>query len=136
MPPFATEAGVRLTFQISDTVQAPPELLEAAVLEAHELLLPRLLAGIDMDTPPPLLVTAETLLAGACALRGIAARDAFAQKHVTVGGQHIAPGNRFAALTAAARAAEAQAWETAAPYLKAPPAAAVPELTPTVPLLE
>ena len=63
------------------------------------------------------LVTGETLLAGAYLYRALAAKDAFQQKQMTIGGQRIEAGERFRALMAVAALTEKQAWFLLEPYL-------------------
>ncbi|MBI3118881.1 MAG: hypothetical protein HYZ00_09360 [Candidatus Hydrogenedentes bacterium] len=117
MPAFTTEAEVRLRLQLNDATLAPPDLIAAAIGDAHEALLRRLAPEVDLNDPPPLVVSGETFLAGAYTLRALASRDAATQKHITIGGQRIAPGERFAALTRNAGDLEAAAWDWLAPFL-------------------
>lgn len=114
--PFATEEDVRLTFQLTDTDAAPPELVIAAIVSAHELLLQRLMPGHAAD-PPGTVVQGEVLLAGAALLRSLAAKDAATQVTITVGGQRVDTAGRFSDLMTMAEASEDTAWHLLAAYL-------------------
>lgn len=132
---FTTESAVRLRFQLTDTTITPAALIEQCIDDAHERVLALLAPGIDPGAPPPLLSLGECLLAGACVLQALAAKDAAVQKQITIGGQRLEPGQRFGALLRAAAHAEDEAWETLGPFLI--PAASPPVLatTPTQPVL-
>jgi hypothetical protein len=120
MNSFTTETLVRLRFQVEEAHLASAELLEAAIAEAHVVILARLAAGVDTGTPPDRLILGETLLAGSVLLRAVASKEAVARRDVTVGGQRVESAKRVAALTALAQDAEDRAWETLAPYLTPP----------------
>ena len=115
--PFTTESEVRLKFQVDDLSIAPATLVLQSIDDAHAQILRYLDPAIDIDPVPVPLALGETLLAGAHLLRSLASRDAIYQKHITIGGQRIEPGKRFAALLALAAKTEAQAWRELAPYL-------------------
>jgi len=133
MATFATESDVRRKFQLEDTVLTPPALVEGSLNDAHTELLrylaPEYLAGGDAG-----LVLGETLLAGAHLYRSLAARDAFEQRAVTLGGQRLESGARYDALLGVAVLTEASAWRILEPYLAAqmgrPPLAATATLAP------
>lgn len=135
MPPFATESSVRLRFQLSDTVAVPADLVVACIDDAHAELERFLEKTLDFDPPESALVTGETLLAGAYIFRALAAKDAFQQRHVTIGGQRIEGGARFRALMAVAALTEKQAWYLLEPYLAADPVRIVLDTTPSTPVL-
>ncbi len=135
MPAFATEAGVRLRFQLNDAVLVPAELIDACIDDAHGEVERFLSADVEIDPPDDALITGETLLAGAYVFRAIAAKDAFAQRNVTIGGQRIEEGERFRALTAIAALTEKQAWFLLEPYLTAQPVRLIVDCTPTDPVL-
>lgn len=115
--PFTNESDVRLRLQVPEAAQAPADLILASIEDAHAFLLPFLAPDVDVEDPPRLLARGEALLAGAMVLRALASRDAVAQKQMTIGGQRIEAGARFAALQTASKAVEAEAWETLAAFL-------------------
>jgi hypothetical protein len=125
MPNFATEAGVREKFQLTDTTLIPADWVTNAIDDAHTELLLALDPVHDTGSPPDALVLGETLLAGAHLLRSIASKHAFDQKRVSVGGNRIEEGRRFDALTVMADAAESRAWDILEPYLVPRPPRAV-----------
>jgi len=133
--PFTTETQVRLKTQIDGDSLATPELVDDCIAEAHTLVLARLAPETPTGPPPALLVLGETLLAAALLLRALASRDAVLQKQITLGGQRIDAGKRFAALQALAFKNEARAWRTLAPFLKPRPPASPLALTQTKPVL-
>jgi hypothetical protein len=135
MPAFTSEANVRTTFQLTDTVGAPSSLLTAAIDDAHVEILRRLDPGVDTQTPEKGLVMGETLLSGAHVFRSLAAKDAFGQRTTTIGGQRVEAGQRMDALMAAARLAEESAWYMLGPYLAALPVSSHSAVTDTEPVL-
>lgn len=135
MPPFTTEANVRLTFQATDAVAVPAGLVASSIDTAHEEIL-RVLAD-DVDTQPPgnSLVMAETFLAGARLFQSLASGDAYTQRRISLGASRIEDGDRFRALTAAAALAEKQAWHLLEPYTRPRPFRSPIEPTVTTPVL-
>ncbi|MFA6240988.1 MAG: hypothetical protein WC655_08670 [Candidatus Hydrogenedentales bacterium] len=135
MPAFTTESAVRLKFQISDSIIVSSDLVTASIDMAHEEIL-RVLAGdVDTQSPENALVIGETLLAGARLFESLASQDAYSQKRITLGANHIEDGDRFRALTAAAALAEKQAWYLLEPYLHRRPFRTPLETTVTIPVL-
>ena len=135
MPPFTNEAQVRLKFQLNDAVLVPSLLVEAAIDDAHGNVVRQLDTDVDTDPPEAGLISGETLLAGAYLFRSLAAHDAFSQKNVSLGGQHIQNGDRFRALTAMAALTEKQAWYLLEPYLMDAPARIPADATGSTPVL-
>ncbi len=135
MPNFATESDVRLRFQLNDAALVPEDLVGASIDDAHGEIERFLDADVDVDPPEQGLVTGETLLAGAYLYRALAAKDAFQQRHVTIGGQRIEEGERFRALMAVAALTEKQAWFLLEPYLTSQPVRLVIDCTDTTPVL-
>ncbi|HOF38496.1 MAG TPA: hypothetical protein PLD73_00360 [Candidatus Hydrogenedentes bacterium] len=135
MSGFTTETMVRLRFQLQNTASVPAELIEAAIDDAHAELLTRLKPGFTEAPLPHLVVTGETLLAGAEVYRALAAQDAHSQVHVAVGGQRVEAGRRFDALMAVARSARTAAWDLLAPFLRDHPPHAPADVTDTIPIL-
>jgi hypothetical protein len=135
MPAFCSESDVRLRFQLNDAVLVTAELIEACIDDAHLEIERFLDETVDVDPPDAALVTGETLLAGAYLYRSLAAKDAFQQKQVTIGGQRIEAGERFRALMAVAALTEKQAWFVLEPYLTAQPARLVIGCTDSTPVL-
>lgn len=121
MASFAVEAAVRRKFQLEDAAVVSAELVQASIDDAHLLLIARLDPEVDTVSPPDAVVLGETLLAGACLLASLASKDAAEQRELTIGGQRIGPGKRFASLMAMSSKAERRAWEALAPYLAAAP---------------
>jgi hypothetical protein len=80
-------------------------------------------------------VQGETLLAGAAVLRGLASKDAAEYVQITLGGQRIDTGQRFATLITLAERTEEQAWETLSPYLAVPAGRNVADVTDSTPVL-
>ncbi|HOE66950.1 MAG TPA: hypothetical protein PLO62_10535 [Candidatus Hydrogenedentes bacterium] len=115
---FATEDGVRARLRLTDTALAPQGLVLMAIADAHTVIGRWLDPRHGSGTPADGLALGETLLAGAYLLRSLAAKEAFDQKDVVVGGQRVASGNRFASLRALAAGFECQAWEALGPYLR------------------
>lgn len=135
MPPFTNETQVRLKFQLSDIVLVPSVLIEAAIEDAHNNVVRQLDADTDTDPPEAGLVSGETLLAGAYLFRSLSAQEAFRQKNITLGAQHIQDGDRFRALTAVAALTEKQAWYLLEPYLMDAPARVPADATGSMPVL-
>jgi len=116
MANFASESDVRLALQVNDAVMVPASLVAAGIAAAHEALLRRIDPTLEAGTPPTAVVRGEALLAGACLLRSLAAKDAVEQKHLAIGSQRIEAGARHLALTVMADTLEEEAWKTLAPY--------------------
>ena len=135
MAGFCTESDVRLRFQLNDTVLVTAELIDACIDDAHGEIERFLDETVDVDPPDAALVTGETLLAGAYLYRALAAKDAYQQKQVTIGGQRLEAGERFRALMAVAALTEKQAWFLLEPYLTAQPARLVIDSTDSMPVL-
>ena len=135
MANFTTEAAVRLKFQVNDTAWAPSSLVTASIDDAHDAILRGLDPGVDTESPEDGLVLGETLLAGAHLLRSLASKDAVQQKEVTVAGQHIATGKRFASLMALGARVEEEAWRTLEPYLRGRDGITLAVLTDSTPVL-
>ena len=135
MAGFTTEADVRLKFQLADTTLVPATLVTSAIDDAHEEVLRYLDSSVDTVSPDEGLVLGETLLAGAHVYRSLAAKDAFEQKYVSIGGQRLEGGERIAALTVIADLSEVQAWYMLEPYLEALPPRKCAGVTATEPVL-
>lgn len=135
MSTFTTESRIRERFQLSDTTLVPPNLIAAAIDDAHTDLLRYLDPVHETPSLPDALILGETLLAGAYLFRGIAARDAFEQKRIALGVHRIDSGPRFDALMALADATQAKAWNILEPFLKARPSQVLAAVTETVPVL-
>lgn len=135
MPPFTTENSVRLRFQLADTTLVSAELIAACIDDAHNEIERALDPTVEVDPPDASLVTGETLLAGAYLFRTLAAKDAFQQREVSIGGQRIAAGNRFQALSSAASITEAQAWYILEPFLSPRPPRTLLNSTDSMPVL-
>lgn len=135
MANFATEAGVRLKFQLNDTTFAPSELVTASIDAAHLELVRRLNPEYDTTPAEDGVVLGETLLSGSHLLRSLASKDASEQKHVVIGGQRIEAGKRFSSLMAMALLAEEQAWRVIEPYLLDRPPRSPLDATDTVAVL-
>lgn len=116
MAAFATESDVRRKFQLEDPVLVPASLIEGSLNDAHTELL-RYLAPAYGAGGAAGLVLGETLLAGAHLYRSLAARDAFEQRAMTLGGQRVEGGARYDALLGVAALTEASAWRILEPYL-------------------
>lgn len=135
MANFATESDVRLKFQLEDTTLVPSALVTESIDHAHAVILGRLDPQYDVQPPDTDLALGETLLSGSRLLQSLASKEAFDQKDVTIGGQRIASGKRFATLMAMASTAEAEAWRMLAPFLVDCPARTVIEVNETTPVL-
>ena len=135
MAAWATEAGVRLQLQVEDVSVLSAELIAACIGEAHETVLAQLDSAVDLDAPPAAVVQGETLLAGACAMRALATRDAVEQVELQVGGQRIDSGQRFAALMSMARRFDKEGMALLAPHGEIPDVQTPGTCTPTVPVL-
>jgi hypothetical protein len=135
MSSFATEADVRLKFQLNDTTLAPSALITGSIEGAHAEILRFLDPAFNVLSPETALVMGETLLAGAHLFRSLASKDAFDQKQITVGGHRIDAGKRFSALMTLASLAEQNAWYTLEPYLLERPSRAFAEATDTTAVL-
>ncbi|HNR29710.1 MAG TPA: hypothetical protein PKI11_02375 [Candidatus Hydrogenedentes bacterium] len=117
MTTFASESDVRGRLQAHDTESVPTGLVTTALEDAHDALLRRLDPQYAEPPAAPGLVIGEALLAGAYLLRALASRDAIEQQRVTIGGQRIEAGDRFAALLAMADQSEKRAWRALEPFL-------------------
>jgi hypothetical protein len=135
MANFTTEADVRLKFQANDTNLIPTTLVGGSITDAHEEILRRLDPVFDVQPPEENVILGETMLAGAHLLHSLAASDALSQKTMTIGGQRIDAGQRFAALMTLADHAEREAWRIFEPYLQPRPAHAPATVTDTVHVL-
>ena len=135
MSGFTTEAEVRLKFQLADTVLVPVELVASSIDAAHEEVLRHLDGDVDTQSPEAALVTGETLLAGAHVFRSLASQDAATQRHVSIGGNQIHEGDRFAALMSVAEVAERQAWYLLEPYVADVPGRAPVDASAEAPVL-
>ncbi|HEO70635.1 MAG TPA: hypothetical protein ENN80_05180 [Candidatus Hydrogenedentes bacterium] len=135
MATFATESDVRLKFQLNDAVLVTSDVIELSIGDAHQELLRFLDEAYAVGEPPYALVLGETLLAGTHLFRSLAAKEAFEQKHVRVGGQQLQEGARFASLNAVAALTEDEAWRVLAPYLAAFPPRSVAAVTASTPVL-
>ena len=124
MDPFTDETRVREAFFLTDSNLVDTAVVDAAIAAAHAELEPLLDPEVDTESPPELLVSGETQLAGAYVLRALATADAVRQKHVAIGGQRIEAGRRFGALRELAADAERCAWALVAPSLAPVPARA------------
>lgn len=132
---FATEESVRNKFQLTDTTLVPSSIVVDSIDEAHAEVLRYLDPAFDVSPAAAGLALGETLLAGACLLRSIAAKEAFDQKQVRVGGQQIDEGNRFESLLALAALTEERAWRTLDPFLIGRPARIVASSADSTPVL-
>lgn len=135
MADFTTADKVRMKFQLDDTTLVPDALIDASIDDAHFELLRFLDAEVDVDTPEEALIMGETLLAGVHLYRSLASKDAFKQKHSTVGSQRIEEGRRFASLMMVASTVEEQAWYILEPYLAEVPYRYVLSTTDSLPIL-
>ena len=135
MANFASESDVRLRFQLNDTVLVGADLIGACMADAHAEIERFLDPEVDVDPPEQGLVTGETLLTGAYLYRALAAKDAFQQRHVSIGGQTVSEGERFRALMAVAALTEKQAWFLLEPYLTAQPVRMAIECTDSTPVI-
>lgn len=135
MPAFTNESEVRARYDLNDATLVPAALIETAIADAHEELLRYLNPAFDVEEPEAVIVIGETLLAGAHLFRTLAAKQAFAGKRLTVGGQRIEEGTRFDTLMAVAASSEAQAWYILEPCLIAVPPRTAARATDTIPVL-
>jgi len=135
MANFTTEETVRNKFQLTDTTLVPASIVIDSIDEAHAEILRHLDPAFDVSPAAIGLTLGETLLAGACLLRSIAAKDAFEQKEVSIGGQQIAEGSRFESLLALATLTEERAWRTLEPFLIERPARVVASSVDSTPIL-
>lgn len=117
---FATVAMTRLRAGVDDA-DAPEELVQARLDDAHARVTARLSAVVETEPPPEALVAGEATLAAAYLLRTLAARAAGDRRLVRVGGQSVERGRHGAELAAVAACLEAEAWEMLAPFLAPPP---------------
>ncbi len=127
MPTFAAETDIRLKLQLPEAT-ASAELIADCLLQAHLCLLARLAPGVDTALEADRVCDGEALLAGALALRALAAGQAADRRSVSLAGQRLDTGARVPALCEAAASAECRGWERLAPLLATPPAP-LPTLT-------
>jgi hypothetical protein len=132
---FTTEAIVRTRFQIPDEATVSTALINASIEDAHTILLRYLDPQYDLPEPDAQLVLGETLLAGAQVFRSLAANDAATQQELSIAGQRISAGNRFASLMTLAGKAEDAAWRALAAYLVPKPGIPLAMTTDTMPIL-
>lgn len=118
MANFTTEADVREKLQLGDPAEVPDALLTRSIDDAHVLIVRRLDPKKAVDPTDAELVLGETLLAGAHALRSLAAAAARKRRRVTVGGNRIEPSERDQRLHRLADAIESQAWDVLEPFLR------------------
>ncbi len=116
MAAFTTESAVRAKFQVEDRVAVPSSVVQGSIDDAHAVLLRALDEGVDQGTPEAALVLGETLLAGVHLLRSLASSSAQGVV-VSVGGQRLSHGDRFAALMALASKTEREAWRVLEAYV-------------------
>lgn len=135
MANFATETDVRLKFQVEDTVLVTSALVTESIDHAHAIILGRLDPQFDVDPAAAGLVLGETLLSGSRLLQSLASKDAFDQKDISIGGQRVASGKRFAALMSMASTAEAEAWRLLSTFLLDVGARTVINVNDTTPVL-
>ncbi|MCH7960022.1 MAG: hypothetical protein IID08_07825 [Candidatus Hydrogenedentes bacterium] len=135
MANFSTEADVRETFQLTDTVLVPSALVVRSIDDAHSEILRFLDPQYDVSPAAAGVILGETLLAGAHLLRSLASKDAFSQKHLAVGGVRVQAGNRFQVLTKLASDNEGRAWEALEPFLLVRPSRKLAEVTDSVPVV-
>ena len=135
MAAFATEADVRLRFQLSDTTLVPSALVTSSIADAHIEVLRLLNPAFNVSPPEGAVVLGEVLLAGAHLFRSLASKDAFDQKQMAIGNQRIDAGRRFSALTVIADLAEKEAWCVLEAYLVDRPFQAPAAATDSIPLL-
>lgn len=133
MAAFATEADVRLKFQLENTATVPSALVVESIDAAHADVL-RVLRD-NPPSPEAEVIRGEVLLAGAYVLRSLASREAAEQKQVTVGGQQVSTNGRFDLLLTAARVAEEKAWSVLEPYVVPRPTQACLAASDTTPVL-
>lgn len=117
---FATLAMTRLRAGVEEA-DAPEELVQARLDDAHARVMARISATVPTDPPPGPLAAGEATLAGAYLLRSLAARAAGERRTVRVGGQSVERGRHGAELAAVAACLEAEAWEMLEPFLAPPP---------------
>lgn len=135
MANFATEADVRLRFQLNDAEAVSSALVNASIDDAHTELLRFLDPAFDAPSPEDALVMGETLLAGAYLFRSLASKQAYDEKQVAIGGQRIEAGKRFSALMAIGSLTEETAWYILEPYVEGRPCVALAGTTDTVAVL-
>lgn len=135
MATFAVEADVRLKFQLDDTTLVPSGLIQACLEDAHRDVLRYLEPAFNIIPPDEGLAAGEAVLAGAYLFRSLAAKDAFGQKQIVIGGQRIDAGQRFDALMTMASATEAKAWSLLDQYLSVCPSQTLAAATDSVPVL-
>lgn len=135
MANFSTEADVRETFQLTDAVLVPSALVARSIDDAHSEILRFLDPQYDVIPAATGVILGETLLGGANLLRSLASKDAFTQKHLSVGGVRVQAGNRFETLTKLASDNADRAWEALEPFLLARPSRSLAEVTDSVPVV-
>ena len=135
MAAFTSEVLVREKFQSTDTSLVTVAAVAAAIDDAHTELIARL--DPAYDTVPRRMVSCSgkrSSRARTCCMPWRRAMR-LAQRAVTIGGQRVEGGARFAGLMAMARQAERHAWERLSPYLLDIPTQAVARVTDSQPIL-
>ena len=132
---FCTAEQVRFKCQTTDATEVPTALIDDCIAEVHGQILMRLNPMLDLESPPEALETGEALLAGACLMRRLAAKNATTKATVVVGGQRLELGKQFEALLSMWKGLEEEAWQILAPYLNGIPRRSVGITTDSVPVL-
>ncbi len=114
---FASEADIRGRLLLPSAEELPAEIVTGALEDAHAALLVRLDPVHDSASPPPGLIAAEALLAGAGVMRWLAAGAISNGRSVRLGGQTIADTQSDARWLGLANETEARAWDLASAYL-------------------
>ena len=135
MANYATEADVRLKFQLENTDAVSTALITSSIDAAHDQLLRHLRDEFATASPEADVIRGEVLLAGAHVLRSMASKEASEQQQVSIGGQQVSTNGRFGLLSTAATMAEEKAWDVLAPYVNAHAARDVASATDTVAVL-
>ncbi len=115
---FAEEAAVRAQLHLADTVSA--EQIDAALAEAHAVILDWLAPEVELGDPPESIARGEALLAGAMLFRSMAAAETLRQRRLSVGGARIEESRRLESLERGAETLENRALEALGPYLRQP----------------
>ncbi len=134
MAAFATVDAVRLRCGV-DEATAAEELVTASLDDAHARVLARLTPEAAVEPVAEMVVTGESLLAGALLLRTLASRATAERRLVKVGGQSVERGKQGTELMALADRFELEAWELLAPHLAPAPAHPVVQSTASTPVL-
>ena len=136
MANFTNETAVREKFQLTDTVRVTSALVTMSIDDAHTELLVVLDPMYDVAPANAGVILGETLLAGSRVLRSLASKDAFEQRHVSVGGSRSEEGKRHAALLKSAESFESRAWQLLRPFLRSVSGRVALDTTDTVALIE